>query len=516
MTDEPDRDQSQITRRRFVAGTLVSGAAAALPAAAEAADDKKRRSKHKHHKHKPKHKKTPSTTHTADVAVVGAGFAGLTAARRIAAAGRSVIVLEARGRVGGRAFSRSIGAGASDVANMGATFVGPTQTQIQGLMAELGIGKFPTYSTGKLLWFEGGKGTAYTGLVPPASDPVAVVQLGTVTLPQIDQMAQTVPLDAPWQAANAQEWDSITTETWAEQNITTSEGRKLFALAVEAVLSVEPRDVSFLYFLSYVHAAGSVEQLINNAGAGGAQDFRVQGGTQGIAIAAANRLGRKRVLLNQPVTRISQGARSVYVYADKATVKAQRVVVAIPPNLAGRIIYEPQLSAARDQLTQRMPVGSLIKTIAVYDAPFWRDQGLNGQVTCTDQAVGATFDASPASGTPGVMLGFIDGDQARALDDASDAARATAAIKCYTDYFGKQAANPRMYFDQVWAREIYTGGCPVGIMPPGVMTEYGAALRAPWGRIHWAGTETATVWTGYMDGAVQSGKRAAAEVLAEL
>ncbi|HEY3729165.1 MAG TPA: FAD-dependent oxidoreductase [Solirubrobacteraceae bacterium] len=511
-TERDDRgpDQDQITRRRFVAGTIATGAAVAVPAAAEAAKHKPK------HKARPKHRKPASTTHKADVVVVGAGLAGLTAARQLRAAGKSVIVLEARGRVGGRCYSRPIGSGASDVANMGATFVGPTQMQILGLMSELGIGKFPTYANGKLLWYENGKGTPYTGIVPPASDPVAVVQLGTVILPQIDQMAQTVPLDAPWTAANAKEWDSMTAETWAEQNITSDGGRMLFALAVEAVLSQEPRDVSFLYFLFYVHSAGSVEQLVNNAGQGGAQDYRVSGGTQGIAIAAANRLGRRQILLNQPVRQISQGARSVYVYSDKAIVQAKRVVVAIPPNLAGRIVYEPQLSAARDQLTQRMPVGSLIKTIAVYDTPFWRAQELNGQVTCTDLPVGATFDASPASGRPGVMLGFIDGDQARALDDQSDGARATAAIKCYTQFFGKQAAGPRMYFDQVWAREIYTGGCPVGIMPPGVMTEYGPALRQPWGRIHWAGTETATVWAGYMDGAVQSGKRAAGEVLAEL
>jgi monoamine oxidase len=512
MTPDQEPEQSPITRRRFVAGALVTGAGAVLPAAARAAE-------HGHgHKRKqrPAHRNATSTTHQADVAVVGAGLAGLTAARQIRAAGKSVIVLEARGRVGGRCFSRSIGAGASDVANMGATFVGPTQKQILGLMSELRIGKFPTHASGKLLWYENGKGTPYTGVVPPASDPVAVIQLGTQTLPQIDQMAKTIPLDAPWRAARAREWDSMTAETWADQNISTSEGRKLFSLAVEAVLSVEPRDVSFLYFLFYVHAAGSVEQLLNNAGQGGAQDFRVSGGTQGIAIAAANRLGRKRVLLHEPVRRISQGTRGVYVYADRATVKAKRVVVAIPPNLAGGIIYEPQLSAARGQLTQRMPVGSVIKTIAVYDTPFWRDQGLNGQVTSTELPVGATFDASPARGKPGVMLGFIEGDQARALDDRSAGARARAAINSYTAFFGKRAARPRMYFDQVWAREIYTGGCPVGIMPPGVMTEYGPALRAPRGRIHWAGTETATVWTGYMDGAVQSGKRAAAEVLAEL
>jgi monoamine oxidase len=153
-----------------------------------------------------------------------------------------------------------------------------------------------------------------------------------------------------------------------------------------------------------------------------------------------------------------------------------------------------------------MPIGSLIKTIAVYDTPFWRSAGLNGQVTSDTGPVTVMFDASPASGTPGVLLGFIDGDDARQLSDQSAAARATAALKSYATYFGQQAGNPRMYFDQVWDKEIYTGGCPVGLMPPGVMIEYGGALRA----------ETATVWTGYMDGAVQAGKRAASEALAAL
>ena len=193
------------------------------------------------------------------------------------------------------------------------------------------------------------------------------------------------------------------------------------------------------------------------------------------------------MLLSNPVRRISQGAKSITVYADKATVHAQRVIVAIPPHLAGKIDYEPALTAMRTQLTQRIPIGSLIKTIAVYDTPFWRAQGVNGQVTSDQGPVKVMFDASPASGTPGVLLGFIDGDDARALDDASDADRATAALKSYVRYFGPQAGTPRAYLDQVWARELYTGGCPVGLTPPGVLTEYGPALRDPFARIHWAG-----------------------------
>jgi monoamine oxidase len=206
----------------------------------------------------------------------------------------------------------------------------------------------------------------------------------------------------------------------------------------------------------------------------------------------------------------------VTVFADKLTVKGKRVIVAIPPNLAGRIIYSPGVPAVRDQLTQRMPVGSLIKTIAVYDRPFWRDHGLNGQANSDLGPVKVTFDASPASGTPGVLLGFIDADDARQLSDLPASERASLALASCARYFGSQALRPRTFFDQVWDREVFTGGCPVGIMPPGVMTEYGRALRAPVDRIHWAGTETATVWTGYMDGAIQSGQRAASEVLAGL
>jgi monoamine oxidase len=494
----------RISRRRLLGSGVAAGAGALGTAAGPLAEEAEAR------------RSTTRQTHKADVCVVGAGISGLTAARQLRKAGKSVIVLEARDRVGGRCFSRPIH-GASDVANMGATFVGPSQTRVLALMQELGIPKFDTYSTGKLLWYEDGKLTPYTGTIPPANNPLAVVQLGEQTLPEIDRMAQTVPADAPWEAPKALEWDSQTVQTWANNNINFSDGQKLFALAVEAVLSMEMQDISFLYFLWYVKQAGGVEPLVNNAGSGSAQDFRVKGGTQLICEKMARQLGvGRRVLLGHPVRKIEQDRHGATVSADGATVRCREVVVAVPPTLSGRIEYAPALSAQRMQLVQRIPQGSLIKTIAVYPEPFWRSEGLNGEVTSDQGPVKVMFDASPENGTPGVLLGFIDADDARPLDDLSAAQRKAAALTSYVRYFGSKAANPIQYIDQVWDREVWTGGCPVGQTPPGVLTEYGPALRAPIGRIHWAGTETATIWIGYMDGGVQAGQRVADEVLAAL
>ena len=481
-----------ITRRGFVTGALAGGAAAVLPESASAATGRR----------------------SADVVVVGAGLAGLSAARDIRRSGRSVLVLEARSRVGGRCLSRSLGPGAADVANMGATFVGPTQHRIRTLARELGIGLFPTYARGNLIWFQNGRRTPYRGLIPPVPGAQAIAEIADATV-EIDRLAATLPADAPWKAAKARALDSLTVDTWAQQNLSSPEARALLAVVIEGVLSVEPRDVSWLYFLSYVRAAGGTSQLVANAGSGGAQDFRVRGGTQGIAIALARRL-HGGLLLSQPVRQIDQDAHGARVFTDSLEVSAERVIVAIPPHLAGRILYSPALPALRSQLTQRMPIGSLVKTIAVYDRPFWRAQGLNGQANSDQGPVKVTFDASPAGGRPGVLLGFVDGDDARALSDLPLPERRRLSLGSYVRYFGPEAGRPRRYIDQVWDKETYTGGCPVGVMPPGVMTEYGPALRRPCGRIHWAGTETATTWTGYMDGAVQSGERAAAEALSRL
>jgi monoamine oxidase len=234
-----------------------------------------------------------------------------------------------------------------------------------------------------------------------------------------------------------------------------------------------------------------------------------------IATKIAKQLG-SRVVLSSPVRQITQTSSGVTVRSDQATITAKQVIVAIPPTLAGRIDYEPILPFQRDQLTQRFGQGTMTKVAAVYKSPFWRDAGLSGMAVTTEGPVTATFDDSPQSGTPGVIFGFVGGDYARQYNAMSPAARKSAVLNQFVTFFGSQASNAIDFFETSWSGEQWTRGCPVGIPSQGTLLAYGPQIRQPVGRIHWAGTETSTYWNGYMDGAVRSGERAAAEALSEL
>jgi monoamine oxidase len=290
-------------------------------------------------------------------------------------------------------------------------------------------------------------------------------------------------------------------------------------VAVEAVFAAEPRDLSFLFLLFYVASAGNertpgtIERLVNTPG--GAQESRFVGGSQLISLRMARQLGR-RVVLGKPVRRIHQSRGGVEVHCDRLTIHGKRVIVAMAPSLAGRIAYEPKLPPLRDQLSQRVPNGSVIKCEAVYERPFWRDAGLTGQAVSDASPVRVTFDNTPPGGSPGVLLGFIEGEAARVWGPRSAGDRRAAVLDNFATYFGDAARSPTAYYEKNWSDDTWTRGCYTGFMGPGTLLDFGAALREPAGRIHWAGTETSTIWAGYMDGAVRSGQRAALEALAEL
>lgn len=447
--------------------------------------------------------------HEADVVVVGAGLAGLVAARDCVAAGASVVVLEARERVGGRLLNEPIGDG--NVVEVGGQWIGPGQDRLAALAASLGIDTFPTYGAGENVLRYGGRLHRYEGTIPRIN-PAVLVDVEQAQR-RLNRLARRVPLDAPWEAPRAERLDGQTVATWMRRNMVTPGGRMLLGLGVESVWATQPEDLSLLHALFYIHSAGSLELLFDTEG--GAQRDRFEGGSQRLALALAEGLG-ERVLLGQPVRRIEHGADRVTVVADGATARGRRAILALSPTLAGRFVYSPALSGLRDQLTQRLPMGAVAKCMAIYDEPFWRAEGLSGQGTSDGGLVRLTYDNSPPDGSPGVLLGFIEGQRAREAGLMSPDYRRETVLGCFAELFGPRARTPRAYVERLWAEEEYTRGCYGAHLPPGAWTGYGPALRPPIGPLHWAGAEYATVWSGYMDGAVRSGEEAAAAVLGAL
>ena len=239
--------------------------------------------------------------------------------------------------------------------------------------------------------------------------------------------------------------------------------------------------------LFYAASSGGWDDLLDTEG--GAQQDRIVGGSQLISLRMADELG-DRVQLSVPVRAIRTEPDGVVV----GELRARRAIVAVPPVLAGRIEYDPPLPAPRDQLTQRMPMGSVIKTMTIYDEPFWRDDGLSGSALSLPGPAQVIFDNTPPNGSPGVVLGFLEARDARALGRVSEAERREAVVGGLARIFGPRAAKPSGYVEKDWSAEPYSRGCYAGVLGPGAWTAYGTWLRKPIDRIHWAGTETATRW----------------------
>ena len=441
-------------------------------------------------------------SHT-EVAVVGAGLAGLTAARTLTRAGIKVVVVEARQRVGGRTLSTTLGEGTFD---LGGQWIGPTQKRMLALIEELGLETHPTPSSGRQVLELGGRRRTYAGTIPKL-DPWTLIKLH-FGIHKIERALKAIPAESPWSARDAARWDGMTAEDWLRQVVRRPDAIAVIAAAVRVILGAELGELSCLAFLHYCASSGGLMTLVETEG--GHQEQRVVGGTQQISERLAEEAGE--LLLGCPVEAICQDDTGVRIHHAQGELQADQVIVSVPLPLADRIRYTPPLPALRDQLTQRVSMGATVKCLALYERPFWREEGLSGEAVSTDGPISVVYD-NTAPGGQACLVAFVVADPARGWSAASESERRSRVLSHLERLFGPQAKRPTHYREEDWSLEPWSAGAPVANFPPGTLSRFGSALRPPVGRIYWAGTETARAFTGFMEGAVESGARAAEEVL---
>jgi monoamine oxidase len=325
-------------------------------------------------------------------------------------------------------------------------------------------------------------------------------------------MCKSIPREAPWEAKQAAEWDRISLGEWLQQNTMSKQAREMLDMALAGTYTSAASETSLLWVLTQMGSSGGGATFVIS-GKGGAQDARPVGGMGAVYGPMAAEIG-DGLHLSRPVQQIAQDDDGVTVTADGLTVRARRAIVAIPLAVATSIVYEPTLPVDRALLHQRMPSGAVIKISVVYDEPFWRADGLSGQSTSPGSPATLTIDACTDTGTPGVMCVITEGPAARRLTKLDEAERKAIVVRELVDRFGDKANAYREFHEQNWTLERYSGGGMIGHAPPGVLTEFGYTLREPCGRVHWAGTESSAIMCGWIDGAIRSGERAAAEVMA--
>jgi monoamine oxidase len=443
-----------------------------------------------------------------DFAVVGAGLSGLRAAAALRAAGASVTVLEARDRVGGRVFSApqtGATATAPPVLDLGAQWVGPGQTEVLGLIKELGLHLVPTPARGRAIWDLDGRVKEGSGAFPPLP-PHALAEV-LVNAAKVVWMSRRIPPETPWQAAKSREWDHDTAEQWIRRHFRTASGREFARTYVRGSVSIEPGDTSLLGILFDLQSLGGARRLAT------AEAFRVREGTFELARRLAERVG-DRIRFADPVRAITQDADGVIVESDSGALHCRRVAVCVPPPLAAQISYMPALPEQRARLLANLSMAPSVKFHAAYHRPFWRERGLSGQAWTASGAVGLTYDNSPDDGTGrGALVGLAVADEARRLGALDPVAQEREILAALGHLFGPDGATPDTLVIHNWNAEKWTGGCYAAYFPAGVWTSYGDAFCAPCARIHWAGTETSWEWHGYMEGALRSGTRVATEML---
>lgn len=442
-----------------------------------------------------------------DVLIVGAGFSGLAAARRLRELGKRVILIEARDRVGGRVKPGTL---AGQTVDLGGMWAGLGHARLYALAESYQVRRFATHIAGRSLFELSGR------LSQPEGENIqeAFTEQGlgdfAALVERLTTLEAGVPFGEAWLVDDAEALDSETLEAWVVANTTTQEVRSFMRMVSRSLLCCEAREVSMLFFLHYLKSGGGFEYLIKTSE--GAQQDLFYGGVYQIAALMGSALGADLVL-EAPVRTIKHNAEGVTAFTDRGIYRASRAIVALPLPLAGRIQYEPMLPHSRQGLTDRAPMGSVIKFWFAYPTPFWRTMGFSGFAYRDSAAISPFFDGTPPDGDVGILAGFIDGAHSTQWGERSLEERRAAALEELVRLFGPDAANPIDYVETDWTKERWSAGCFGAVLQPGALVRFGEGLRKPVGRLHWAGTEAAVAYAGYIEGAIRAGEQAAEEAV---
>ncbi|XP_049727233.1 amine oxidase [flavin-containing] A [Elephas maximus indicus] len=449
--------------------------------------------------------------HMFDVVVIGGGISGLSAAKLLAEHEVNVLVLEARDRVGGRTYTvRNEHVNYVDV---GGAYVGPTQNRILRLSKELGLKTYKVNVSERLVQYVKGKTYPFRGAFPPVWNPIAYLDYNNLWR-TMDNMGKEIPADAPWDAPHAEKWDKMTMKDLIDKICWTKTARQFAYLFVNINVTSEPHEVSALWFLWYVKQCGGTTRIFSITNGG--QERKFVGGSGQVSERIMDLLG-ERVKLRCPVSSIDQSGENIIIETlNHEVYECRYVISAIPPPLTSKIHFRPELPSERNQLIQRLPMGSIIKCMMYYREAFWKKKDYCGCMIIEDEEapISITLDDTKPDGSLPAIMGFILARKSHRFAKLHKEIRKRKICELYAKVLGSQEAlQPVHYEEKNWCEEQYSGGCYTAYFPPGIMTQYGRVIRQPVGKIYFAGTETATQWSGYMEGAVEAGERAAREIL---
>jgi putrescine oxidase len=448
-----------------------------------------------------------------DVVIVGAGASGLTVATRLKAAGRSVVVLEARDRVGGRLWTDDIDGAMLEI---GGQWVSPDQDALIDTLDELGLETYPRHREGVNIYIgPDGELKRFEGEIFPV--PAATEQEIVTLIDKLDALVAEIDPDRPWEHPQAKDLDEISFAHWLETQTDDEEARENIGMFIAGAMLTKPAHAfSALQALLMAASAGSFSNLVD---ADFILDRRVVGGLQEVPLRLAEELG-DAVRLSAAVTAVEWDDTGVTVStsgdAGDIRVRARHAVLAVPPTLVPRIAFTPPLPAAHQQMRQQQSFGLVIKLHVTYETPFWRDAGLSGTAFSPYALVHEAYDNTNEDvpdETRGTLVGFVSDERADGLLALEPEERRQRVLESLRGYYGDAALHPVGYYESPWMHDEWTAGAYATSFATGSLTRFGPLTREDVGPMLFASSDVAGLGFQHVDGGIRMGEAAARRIL---